>query len=221
MAYPHYDELELPLLKLLFEQGGSQHEMHATQTYLPLAKYFNLDENEVTRSRDVVHGDGRVDPFWNNMVQWARRRLSENGYLAESARGYWRLSETGIEKAKMLTSGRIFHAVYPDEVVQVTTEGAKRTVTVNSYERSTSARQTCIDHYGYKCAVCRFDFEKIYGERGRNFIHVHHIIPLSNIGQSYIVDPIKDLRPICPNCHAMLHRTDPPCSIEDLIDMLN
>jgi 5-methylcytosine-specific restriction protein A len=50
------------------------------------------------------------------------------------------------------------------------------------------------------------DFEKMYGEIGHGFIHVHHIIPISTIGEEYKIDPIKDLVPVCPNCHAMLHK---------------
>ena len=54
--------------------------------------------------------------------------------------------------------------------------------------------------------VCEFNFEAFYGERGKGFIHVHHLSSLAEIGQEYEVDPVNDLRPVCPNCHAMLHR---------------
>ena len=216
MAFPHYDELELPLLKLIFEHGDSQHKLHATKAYGPLASYFDLSEHEQTQSRNSVLADGRDEPFWNNMVQWARRKLKERGYLSTAPRGYWQLSEVGIEKAKPLSTGRLFHVPYPDEIPDTVIEGAKRKVAVNAYERSASARQVCIDRYGYSCFVCGFNFEAKYGERGKHLIHVHHIVPLASIGTSYIVDPVKDLRPVCPNCHAVIHRTEPPCSIEEL-----
>lgn len=85
-------------------------------------------------------------------------------------------------------------------------EGAKKTIVVNQYERNVLARQKCISAHGYKCKVCGMDFEKTYGELGREFIHVHHIVPISTIGEEYQLDPVKDLVPVCPNCHAMLHR---------------
>ena len=85
-------------------------------------------------------------------------------------------------------------------------EGAKTTVMVNKYERSSVARQKCININGCYCHVCTLNFEKIYGDMGAGFIHVHHIIPLHQIDEQYIVDPINDLIPVCPNCHAMLHR---------------
>lgn len=57
---------------------------------------------------------------------------------------------------------------------------------------------------------------KIYGEIGNGFIHVHHLVPLSAIKENYHLDPINDLIPVCPNCHAMLHRQNPPLTPEEL-----
>ena len=88
--------------------------------------------------------------------------------------------------------------------------------TVNAFERNAKARSACIEHYGAKCIVCGFNFQEKYGEIGKDFIHVHHIKPLGEIGAEYKVDPINDLRPVCPNCHAMLHKRKPPFSINEL-----
>lgn len=96
-------------------------------------------------------------------------------------------------------------------------EGSIRRIFVNSYERNSIARETCIDHFGPICQVCRMDFESVYGKIGSNYIHVHHIEKISvKGGKNYKVDPYKDLIPVCPNCHAMLHRKDPPFTIEEL-----
>ena len=101
-------------------------------------------------------------------------------------------------------------------------EGALKKVFVNRYERNRDAREKCIAAHGnnYKCAVCGLDFEEMYGEIGRGFIHVHHIVPISSIGAEYQIDPAKDLIPVCPNCHAMLHRREPPYDVEDLKKMI-
>ena len=96
------------------------------------------------------------------------------------------------------------------------TEGAAVPVTINAYERSTKARKACLEHHGYDCVVCGFDFEEAYGEIGRYYIHVHHVVPLASVGAEYIVDPLKDLVPVCPNCHAMIHRTEPTLTVEQL-----
>ncbi len=99
-------------------------------------------------------------------------------------------------------------------------EGATCQITVNAYERDRRARAACIAHYGCKCSACGFDFEKVYGKIGCGVIHVHHLKPLSTIRKAYRVDPVKDLRPVCPNCHAMLHAISPEMTIEDLVQML-
>lgn len=114
-------------------------------------------------------------------------------------------------------------AVMPDEVSTPSLyyEGVSRTVAVNAYERDPRARKACIDHYGATCFVCGFDFGAVYGDLGQGFIHVHHIVPLSKIGKSYVVNPAKDLRPVCPNCHAMLHRGPEVLSVEQLKAILS
>ncbi|WP_019029027.1 HNH endonuclease [Colwellia piezophila] len=108
--------------------------------------------------------------------------------------------------------------IFPEVISEndTLTEGSKKTVTVNAYERSPLARKLCIKHHGISCSVCDFDFSEKYGKLGEGFIHVHHLLQLSVIQTEYIVDPIKDLRPVCPNCHAMLHKTKPAISIEEL-----
>ena len=95
-------------------------------------------------------------------------------------------------------------------------EGAVRQITSNKYERNPQARNICIEKYGTKCFVCGFDFEKIYGEIGKDFIHVHHLRQVASIKKEYEINPIEDLRPICPNCHAMIHRKKTPLTIEEL-----
>jgi len=99
-------------------------------------------------------------------------------------------------------------------------EGAKKQIVVNAYERNAKARKKCIEKYGYNCFICGFNFQKNYGEIGKEFIHVHHLKPLSEIQKEYEVNPIEDLRPVCPNCHAMLHRKEPAYSIEEIQNIL-
>lgn len=96
------------------------------------------------------------------------------------------------------------------------TEGVGKEITINAYERNGAARKACLDHFGYKCKICDFEFESFYGEIGRNYIHVHHLVPISKIRKEYVINPINDLIPVCPNCHAMIHRTEPPLSLEAL-----
>jgi hypothetical protein len=95
-------------------------------------------------------------------------------------------------------------------------EGALTRVTVNKYERDPAARKKCLVTYGHQCSVCDLDFSDRYGDIGKDFIHVHHLKELSTVGPAYEVDPIEDLRPVCPNCHAMLHKRRPAFTPDEL-----
>lgn len=84
-------------------------------------------------------------------------------------------------------------------------EGEKKTVTTTKYERNPQARAACLAYHGYTCKVCGMSFEKTYGSEFKDMIEVHHLVPLNQIGENYVVDPINDLIPVCPNCHAAIH----------------
>lgn len=104
-----------------------------------------------------------------------------------------------------------------DEGVEGLPEGARKLVTVNRYERSHSNRRKCLEEHGTACSVCEIDFGIAYGSIGQGFIHVHHVTPVSKMGADYEVNPAVDLVPVCPNCHAMLHRgVSEPRSIDEL-----
>ena len=106
---------------------------------------------------------------------------------------------------------------YPDEVPPGKyAEGAVSTVRVNRFERVAGARDACLEHYGYQCSVCGVLLEDLYGEAAKALIHVHHLVPLSQVRAAHTVDPVKDLRPVCPNCHAVIHRAEPPYQIEEV-----
>lgn len=100
-------------------------------------------------------------------------------------------------------------------------EGATKTIVVNVFERNAKARKACLEFHGHVCSVCGFDFEKTYGAIGKGFIHVHHLLDLALIGKAYKVDPKNDLRPVCPNCHAMLHKSKPAYSVEEMKKLIS
>lgn len=95
-------------------------------------------------------------------------------------------------------------------------EGAVKKIYVNAHERNSAARMMCIQHYGFKCTVCGVTLSDVYGEIAQGFIHVHHLRQLSEIDNEYQVNPIEDLRPVCPTCHAIIHLEKIPYSIESV-----
>ena len=120
-----------------------------------------------------------------------------------------------LEKSNWLTYDKIPEEI--DNSIDVNLiEGSSKKVSINSYERNPIARKLCVERFGYKCFVCGFDFEEFYGEIGKEYIHVHHIKPISEIGKEYKINPETDLKPVCPNCHSMIHRFKETLSIEEL-----
>jgi len=99
-------------------------------------------------------------------------------------------------------------------------EGALTRVAVNRYERRPANRAAAIAAHGATCKACGFDFARFYGTLGEGFIEVHHRIPVSHMGGGYVLNPVKDLVPLCSNCHQMVHREDPPINAEELRVML-
>jgi 5-methylcytosine-specific restriction protein A len=99
-------------------------------------------------------------------------------------------------------------------VDRLISEGRVSESIIKRYERSAIARKSCLEHYGYQCTVCGFNFEKIYGEIGQQKIHVHHKEMVANGKRE--TDPVENLIPVCPNCHYMLHQRNPPYTPEEL-----
>jgi len=107
----------------------------------------------------------------------------------------------------------------PDSI-EPAVEGARRLVYVNAYERSRKARDACKHIHGSACAACGLDFGRVYGPSHKGFIHVHHLRPISEIGEEYVVDPVADLIPVCPNCHAVIHSASPPLTVDEVRELL-
>ena len=85
------------------------------------------------------------------------------------------------------------------------TEGEELSIQTSRFERNAEVRKMCIAHYGAMCRICGFDFGKTYGPACAGKIEVHHIVPLSEIRKEYVIDPVRDLIPVCANCHIALH----------------
>ena len=182
-----------------------------------------------TASTDGIASVQDLEPSFPSVRKLASPRQSMRAnlrHLGNLRNAGEREQDKGLIELGTLV-GDTSESPFPEEVAETVhvIEGASRRVSVNVYERDRGAREHCIAKWGLRCVVCNFDFEQVYGGRGAGFIHVHHLRSLASIGVEYKLDPVADLRPVCPNCHAMIHRFDPPLSIEDMqrvvIDMQN
>lgn len=122
-----------------------------------------------------------------------------------------------VELARWETGATAAEEALPAELLKGTyREGLGVKITVNKYERDSSARRICLKHFGAICHICGVDLATIYGTIGLGLVHVHHLNPLSRSDGEREVDPRKDLIPVCPNCHAVVHRNDPPLTPEEV-----
>ena len=204
--------------------------------------YFDKENKKaLIFSKDWEYRRGRKQSSYNQTREHLRL-IEEEGYSlktflmknsGKTGNGPRKIKhfEQVLHEKMLLRVGRDWYAVddeyklkyIPEELGTSAKylEGTKTKIYVNSYERNKNARQKCLNHHGYKCKGCRFDFERTYGSMGAKYIHVHHLIPIHSIKKEYQIDPIKDLVPICPNCHAVIHRKNPPLTMDELRNLIS
>ena len=108
-----------------------------------------------------------------------------------------------------------FPAINP---VRVRTEGGEKVYVSVRRERDPKLRSDAIALHGLDCMACGFNFEDFYGRAGKDFIEVHHIVPLSDAGRTE-TNPATDLIVLCANCHRIIHRRKNIClSLDELKD---
>lgn len=158
-----------------------------------------------------------------NMVDWFSAEITRQSNVAILWVNKYARKRVKVKNRKIWEYS-LAEDVLPNEISEdldcSLIEGATKKVITNAYERNPKARAECIKIYGVICACCGFNFQKTYGDIGQDFIHVHHIKLLSEIKKEYKVNPKEDLRPVCPNCHAMIHRRTPPFSITEIKKMI-
>lgn len=219
--FPQMPLIEEEILYVIAERGGSIKIRDGEWSiFEELADRFKLSDEARTR----ITTEKYSEIAWNKRVRQCRRNLAKDGLVEKdkvSGQGTWTLTNLGRESVENKINHQRFS--FPEEVPSDMVsfhEGAVTSVFVNRYERNRAARQQCINYYGKKCFICGFEFVRVYGAITKNLIHVHHLKALSEIAEEYEVDPIADLRPVCPNCHAVLHLQFPPYSIEEVQSFL-
>jgi 5-methylcytosine-specific restriction protein A len=187
----------------------------------------SMESNQSKYSSIILEIDGQ--PFSRNTKQNSNTstlKFEAEALTPESSIEYGLVNEKEEDLIRFTVA--LFASVLPikessfrnaDEVLGYP-EGAVSQVLVNKYERDPRNRLTAISIHGKSCMACGFNFEEKYGDLGDEYIIVHHVIPVSQIGHDYAVDPKTDLVTLCANCHAMVHRQDPPLSVEELSSII-
>ena len=173
--------------------------------------------------------------------------INSSGKYTLTVKGEKYLDEN-IEQIEYLFSNKFSSSEVADVISAVEeTAGKKRKVYVYSEDdmisegkastketvvkkRSKKLRAAAIEHYRQSdgkiyCDVCGFCFEEKYGYIGKDFIEIHHENPVYQYSDegfdSYISDAVKKVRPLCANCHRMIHHDGKrPLSIDDLKKLL-
>jgi len=185
--------------------------------------YYELIKNKGAKEEFIVNQGGCSpydDQIWES--EWNRLKVRITKIIDSEFDEESRIN-TICEWSKIAT-GLILSLLNVEKLIpeeKQYSEGTKTKVVSERYERNPVNRELCLAANGYVCKICGFDFEKIYGKIGSGFIHVHHIEKVADHGGTYYLNPVKDMIPVCPNCHAMLHRKDPPYLPDELRTILN
>ena len=204
-------DTQLQLLRLHY------HAPHRTITATQMARSAGYDHYSVANSQYGRLGRLVGERLEYNPVQEKVGTLVT--FDKRQGEWHWLMRPEVAQALEQLGWVEGVGVLLPEEIAaaaEPVVEGARYRVVVSAYERDPEARRRCIAAHGTACSVCGFSFGAVYGEVAEGFTHVHHLRPLSEAGGAHRVDPVEDLRPVCPNCHAVLHRRVPAYSIEDV-----
>jgi 5-methylcytosine-specific restriction protein A len=178
--------------------GSTAHELparHAT-ILLPITKKSHeyLIEKAVAKSTKTKWHYAHKPALVIYLSHFLNRELPQPAYLKEA--GQWNERRRRIILPEELPAGSCYQ------------EGAVRKIWISAFERDAAAREACIKAHGRRCAVCGMSFEEEYGAKAADIIHVHHLKPLAQSTGPREVNPVEDLLPLCPNCHAVVHQAE-------------
>lgn len=180
-------------------------EKNISDSNNPLRKLFDLNTDLTV----VVHKhyiETNLDPSTSKFENWDFKLIYKKGSDGYDADKF----------SDILISFILYIFPYKLEAEE---EGASKSELLTKYERSHLNRSLCLAYHGYNCKACGINLKDKYGDIARDFIHVHHLNPISESG---IIkpDPIKDFVPLCPNCHAIAHLKNPPLTVEEIQKIL-
>jgi predicted HNH restriction endonuclease len=232
MAIPDDETLKQELLSFLASEPDARASVWRVYEQLAL---LHPELTEAEKSERYQNSASK----WANRVQFARLHLVNAGMLyranaaPDASRNYWALTPKGQERARKLILLSASPSAESELEQQVladikaifdegsTIEGLKTERLVAHFERNPKLRAAAVAFHRTSCKACGFNFEAVYGEHGRNYIEVHHLVPVSSCTEPSSVNPRDDLTVLCSNCHRMVHRKrDAPLSLPELIALV-
>lgn len=172
---------------------------------------------------------GRGDTHFSQKVRnlTSHRTLTKPGF-ATYEDGIYRITRRGrlfLEEAEpvyeALEAQGFGGEVIGDELERgfkdmIVEEGAADVISVMHRERSRRLRKIAMTYFSEvdggtpSCVVCGFNFEKRYGERGKEYIEIHHRVPIHTMDirgtAKHLKTALNSLVAVCSNCHRMIHR---------------
>lgn len=219
----HFSAKQIEILQTLYYFPDSSATAKELAKALNYASYHAANRQIGQIGKIISQKTGVIPPPYNGKNgEQPAYFLLVGEYYKDTGWEMWDEIQQALENLKLVSVDtddsieRLPTETFQFDENQLLKEGKVVQVFVNRYERNQKARQECIRHYGDKCYVCGFDFGLFYGDTAKGFIHVHHKTQLADIGEEYIVDPIKDLVPLCANCHSVIHLTNPAMTIEEV-----
>jgi len=231
MALPHnlgrvskfcHDELNLPLISLgVFRGDGDVGVGFARMARTLKPEYTSISDKEIQQKEKQLINIARENGDWQRLVDYLSGIpvdvIMANNFNSSSVIDNTQSIEEPGETHEIENTEAMFfdEPIYADENQKIS-EGARKQVVIDIRERNSAARNICLKHWGTACVVCGIDFGVVYGSDFHGKIHVHHLNPLCTYDDEHDINPIDDLRPVCPNCHMIMHcRKDSPYDVDE------
>jgi predicted HNH restriction endonuclease len=222
-----YEKFLLPGTEVIYYKGKLKNIAFRHKRLSDFPHYFAMARIEKIYP-DIESSKGDLFATITNFSPFSTPILAkiENSYLEEIPESrvvnYWR---DGVRQIGPSVFNLITSKLQPNEILgpkldydaestlndtsnglESETEGKAKSRFVTTYERNPKYRKQAIAIHGTSCVACGFNFGRIYGEYAIGFIHVHHVVPVSEFESPKKIDPETDLIPLCANCHSVVHR---------------
>jgi len=173
--------------------------------YMKLANFKRLDPSYP--GSGLTRGGKLEEKIWNELAEDQDRLRN----LAQAIEGNVEYSETHetireVDEEAEAPEGRVLFRVHRTR--------ERNPALVKKRKEAAFRKSGCL-----RCEVCGFDFQKVYGDLGQNFIECHHTVPVSELKPGARTT-LRELALVCANCHRMLHRGGETLTVRELRKIL-